>query len=398
MSKHLLWTCLIVMASLTISCAPLPRVSAADPTSATPIRTPQSVRPPTAVPLPRGPHTIYVVDPHNGELLSSILIVDPDSLRVVGGIGARYTPEIAFTPDGVRLYVADSYSSRVIRGEHHDVVSVYDARTSALIHDDVEIRNRLLYKVFPDAHPFTFLSRDGGRLFVGQYGDPDIHAMRMTVLDAETFKTLAEYPYPDGDLVPLLDGRLLSVGFGRLQFVQPLTGDTETVPEPPPTQPAPPSPSSAWALSAADHFYRIVFDTQTQAHIRVIDLTQTPPNVIADRVALDIPQRTFSGIDRIAIAPDESRLYVVLAVVQTSDQNSPTEIWALDTKTWTRVGVSKPADPAWQIAVSRDGTQLYSVNPFKKSLSIFDTASFREIGVMHDLGDTPALIVVPPSG
>ena len=59
------------------------------------------------------------------------------------------------------------------------------------------------------------------------------------------------------------------------------------------------------------------------------------------------------------------------------------------------MGVLKPSDPAWQFALSKDGSQLYTVNPFKKSLLILDTAAFTQVAVIHELGDTPALIVVP---
>ena len=48
------------------------------------------------------------------------------------------------------------------------------------------------------------------------------------------------------------------------------------------------------------------------------------------------------------------------------------------------------------VAVSRDGRQLYTVNPFKRSFSVFDPITFRELGTLHNIGDTPALVVIPP--
>ena len=42
-------------------------------------------------------------------------------------------------------------------------------------------------------------------------------------------------------------------------------------------------------------------------------------------------------------------------------------------------------------------TSLIFIALLKKTLSIFDAANFREIAVMHDLGETPAQVVVPPS-
>ncbi len=91
----------------------------------TAVATPQPIRPPTATPISIGGRPIYVVDPRGGGLLSRVLVIDPDAQRVVEQIQTRYAPEIAISPEGRRLFVADSYSTQVVRGEHHDVVSVY---------------------------------------------------------------------------------------------------------------------------------------------------------------------------------------------------------------------------------------------------------------------------------
>jgi hypothetical protein len=127
-----------------------------------------------------------------------------------------------------------------------------------------------------------------------------------------------------------------------------------------------------------------------------VDLAATPPRVLNERVGLQALQGFQIGFGQIATSPGESRLYIGVITGKHSDNGSPDEIWAYDVKSWARVGVFQPSDPVFQFSVSGDGAQLYTVNPFKKSISIFDTASFREIAVMHDLGETPAQVVVPP--
>lgn len=397
MSKWWPHRLLAAVALMVTTCAPLPREpsvpSAALPT-ATVLATPQPtiIRPLTATPEPLGRHVIYVVDPRNGELLSQILVVDPDTRRVVRGLRTRASPEIAFSPDGQKVYVADSYQSRVIRGESHDVFSVYDPVSGQLLHDDVEIPQRLLYKLFPGGGVGNLIvSRDGRRLFVGQYGDPDIHALRLAVLDAEQLKTLSEFKHPCGAswLFPLQNGNLLCAGSGQAGLFDPSSGKTAPVPGSLPAESAP-------ALSSSgDRLYLVSYDARAPAAVTVVDLASSPPAVLAERVPLDIPsgfQPSFS----VASGPDESRLYVGVLAKEHSGSGTADEIEAFNTRTWQRVGQFKPTDPAWHFAVSNDGTQLYTVNPFKKSLSILDTATFREIAVMHDLGETPAQIVVPP--
>ncbi|MGE5264793.1 MAG: YncE family protein [Acidobacteriota bacterium] len=396
MSRRGLYALLMFIALLVAACAPAISTPSGGVTPAVsttkPVATPEPIRPPTASPIPLGKHAIFVVDPRNGDPVSRILVIDADAQRVVSTLVARYTPEIVFSPDGRRLYLADSYASRVIRGDWHDVVSVYDARSGELLHDEVGIPKRLLYKGFPNAHPYMFLSRDGSRLFVGKYGDPDIHMLRVAVMDSATFQSLAEWVQPNcWTLLPLLDGQLLCAGGMQPSILDSMTGRVSQIPGALPAQ-------GVVALSSSrDRLYVVANAAGVETSVTVVDLAATPPRVLDERVALQALQGFQIGYGQIVVSPDESRLYIGVITGKHSDSGSPDEIWAYETGTWTRAGILEPSDPAFQVAISADGTLLYTVNPFKKSLSIFDAASFREIGVMHDLGETPAQVVVPPS-
>ena len=363
----------IALALLASACAPINRV------------TPEPARPITATPLPRSDHPIYIVDPHNGDLVSRIIIVDPETARVVGGFAARYTPEIAISPDGKRLYLADSYSTQVIRGDHHDVVSMYDLVSGNLLRDDVEIPNRLLYKVYPTGQPFMFLSRDGKRIFIGKYGAPDIHAMRMTVLDAETFKTLGEYAYPAcTQILSLEDGRLACIAQAKIEIRDALTGVLMATISLPIT-----SAVLAELAASGERLYIVSSDA------RVVVINIVTLRVDGDPIRIDLSRDSQVGGNHHALARDESRMYVGVMSGDNRYQGLANEIWVLDTRTWMRVGIISPADPAFHIAVSADGSQLYTINPFKKSMDIFDTKTFSQTGLIHDLGETPARVVVP---
>lgn len=131
------------------------------------------------------------------------------------------------------------------------------------------------------------------------------------------------------------------------------------------------------------------------AYVTVVDFTASSPRLIADRVALNPPAGSVVGFNQIGVAPDGSRLYLGLMQGEQRYKGLADEIWAFDTQTWVRVGAVEPTGLAFHLAVSADGQQLYTVNPFEKTLAIFDTATFRELEVLHKLGETPALIVVP---
>ncbi|HBY92717.1 MAG TPA: hypothetical protein DEP84_01945 [Chloroflexi bacterium] len=353
--------------------------------------TPEVQVPVTATPEPLEGRPIYVLDPRDGDLVSQVLVVDPARRRVVRTFRARYTPDLVFSPDGRRLYVADSYSTQVIRGEQRDVLSVYDAVTGELLLDDRPVPDRLLYKVFPLGTRNLFLSPDGERLFVRKYGDPDVHRLRLAVLDAETLEMRAEYPAcSDGELWSLPGRRLICVSRAVIQLIDPLTGATTHQEFLPPGRIV-----ATAAAPAGDRLYVITNDVQ----VSVIDLTILPPRAIAQPVLLDAPPEAQVAPFQIALAPDGARLYLGFWTGKQPDGNlaEADEVWAFDTRTWARLGTFTPPEPAFNLAVSADGHQLYTVNPFERTLSIFDTATFQEVGILRDLGETPALIVVPRS-
>lgn len=182
-----------VLLLLLAACAvPAPRAAAPDPLATATLEAPEPQMPIIATPASLGRHPIYVLDPQGGELISRIWVIDPQTQKVVRSFAARYTPDLAFSSDGRRLYVADSYSTQVIRGEWRDVLSVYDPFTGDLLREEVAVPDRLKYKLLPHGRRYLLVSPDGRRLFVRKYGDPDVHQLRLSVLDSKTFEVLAE--------------------------------------------------------------------------------------------------------------------------------------------------------------------------------------------------------------
>jgi DNA-binding beta-propeller fold protein YncE len=351
--------------------------------------TPVAQEPVTATPVPLSDHAIYVVDTRGGDPVSHILIVNPDIPRVERTFWARGTPDIAFSPDGRKLYVADSYLTQVIRGTERSALSVYDPLTGDLLHDDVSVPGRLLYKLFPMGVPNLFLSHNGRRIFAGKYGDPDIHNLRLSVLDADTLTPLAEYQRPEClGLWPLPDGRLVCAAPSSVRFINPLTGETSgaalLLPEM--------QPVATILAPAGDRLYLL----ESAGRVTIITLAGDAPQLAAQSVTLDHPSGAIVGANHLAVAPDGSRLYVGYLMGEGQNQGLAAEVWAYDAHTWAAVGQFHPADPAFHLAVSATGRQLYTVNPFARSLAVLDTATYREVGVLHDLGETPARVVVPP--
>ena len=319
--------CCQLAAALLVSCATAvpaaapnasPGLLPSGPVAAPP--PPQQV--PTALPPPRPEQPIppkrpiYILDPNFGSFqrLSRIIAIDPDrQTRTLGGKATRYAPDVAFSPDGRRMYVADSYWTQVTRGETRDALSVYDTLTSDILADDVPIPRRLKYKGYPMGQPFLFTSEDGSRLYVMKYGDPDVRQVRLAVLDAETLQTLGEGPYPPcGRRVQVLADRWVCVnsmgsvdaGFTISLEIVDLEGGVvlERL-----LSFEAPGPDGATAAVAPSADGARLYDISRNASVTIVDM---PGRTVLARKQLQIPSGFRLLHESVALSPDEKLLYL----------------------------------------------------------------------------------------
>ncbi|MBI4670440.1 MAG: hypothetical protein HY741_02060 [Chloroflexi bacterium] len=385
-------------ASLPIS--PTPTAHPSVTSSSSPRVTPTGIAarapapPPTALPQTLGKHPVYVLDVRNGGLISELIGIDPDVRKSISALPLRYAPEVIFSPSGEKMYVWDTYYTRVTRGEWHDVLSVFDAKTLGLETDNVPVPDRLRYKLFPVGDLWTFVSPDGAQLFVGKYGKSDIHALRLTVLDATTFAQTAEYSFPacdDNRVHVLKNRRLLCLNGGNLNLIASLTGQATTL-----VKLAPRGTQTTFLSPERDRWYHL----DREGHVTVVDIAASPPRILVENQQLEVPPQHAPGwAHQTVMTQDGARLY--LGLVPTSGEGFGAGvvdvIRVYDTQTWKLVGEVKPRDPAQYIALSRDGTQLYMTNAEKKTFAIYDALRLSELGVMREVGISPSQILIPPN-
>ncbi len=294
--------------------------------------------PVTATPLPAPTlpeHPIYVIDPNDQGILSYIYLINADTAQVVWTITTRTRPDAALSPDGKRLYVADSYRTQVTRGELREVISVYDAASGELILGDDPLPQRLLYKGWPQpGHPNLFLSNDGRLVFAGLYGDPDIHQLRLAVLDAESLHVLEVNGWPD------------------------------------------------CAGKEPGEFAREACRRLTTLHV--------------DRPfgKIDLPEG-WNESGETLLALDKKRFYVGFDTRFPEADFFTDQVGVYDWATRERLAVLQLPGPVNQIALSADGKQLYAISPFTRSLAIYSTATYEALEVMEDLGKSPAFMLTP---
>lgn len=78
---------------------------------------------------PNPPHRFFV----GGFTQLSFGIFDADSGKMEGSIPSGYVPNLAIAPDNSQFYVSETYWTHGARGDRHDLLSVYDAKTLNLV-------------------------------------------------------------------------------------------------------------------------------------------------------------------------------------------------------------------------------------------------------------------------
>jgi hypothetical protein len=282
------------------------------------------------------------------------------------------------------------------------VLSVYDAITKEVLVDDLAMPDRLKYKVYPLGDPHLFLSEDGSRLFLMKYGEPDLHQLRLTILDVETLQVLHEGPWPPcGHRVQALADRWICAntafpteipagsGFSislSLDLVDPWTGiKVETLLSVEDLQ------RGVAALASSSDGNRL-YVVDREMFVAVVDLREQR---VLERGKLEVLEEWQLIGDTIALSSDGQRLFLGFATGRIRDRSLVGEVWVYDTTTWERVATIQLQDPAMHFALSGAGDQLYAVSPVGQSLMIYDTRTYHEIAVLSDLGGSPARVVVP---
>lgn len=377
------WLCLV---TLLVSCTP-------GTAEAVPAATP----PPTATPEPLPDDLIYAVDPADGGFLSHVFAVDAHQPRIAFALETRMLPEVTLSHDGRFLYVADSYLSRVTRGEQHDAYSVYDAHTGRLLQADLPLPHRLLYKAVPHiGYPNFFLAADDSRLFVGRYGDPEIGRIRLSGVEPDTGEILFTAPYPPCDqMVQAWADRWLCLNGkankAELVWVHPdETTQIETLFS------FTDGGADRFALTANGRFLFVLGRGQPteESAVPVWRFDLEAKTVWGEVGKVSLPRDLAVAWQGVALSPDASRLFVMLAPRPCCGLLFD-GMWVFDTTSWEQAGTLTLSQPASHLAVSGDGETLYVVSPDAQQLSYYDANTLALEGVLEGLGERPFQLLIP---
>lgn len=135
---------------------------------------------------PRSPHWVYLYDyVFDNEIDERVYLIDGDSYRRLGQIGAGFYASINLSPDGATTAVASTYFARGSRGARTDVVEFTDNTTLAVTHEILLPSKRALSV----SSLFNLAYSGDGHLLYAAYMTP---AASFGVLDPAAGKVLGE--------------------------------------------------------------------------------------------------------------------------------------------------------------------------------------------------------------
>jgi methylamine dehydrogenase heavy chain len=351
----------------------------------------------TVDPLPPPvPTRMYVQDVALSHIVDGRLhIVDGATMRYEGMLGTGLTGLVALAPDRREIYVATSYLSRLNRGTRTDTVDVYDSQTLALKEEIV------IPPKHAQALPYkgVMAVTSDGRFILVQNATP---ASSIAVVDRKASKPVAEVPTPGcwGILLASTSARRFTTVCGDgtlLTFTLDEAGQVADEQRSERLFDPDKDPVFTQTENHGDEYLFLSFNGQIRsANLGGAKALPGDSWSLLDEAARKEGWRP-GGYQPFAWHPASGRLYVAMhpAGAEGSHKNPAAEIWAIDTKTRTRVARA-PGNNAVALALSREAQpRLFGIDPLSAGFLRYDTAPDLKFAERKDgFGEAPILILM----
>lgn len=358
---------------------------------------------------------LYVVasdyDTHTGR----ILVVDPESGRVVGGFTRGYQPDLLPALDANRLFI--SYDRMVGETAAGAFEAVDASSGTVLMHvDEAESRGGM-HGVYRSQ---MALSRDGAWLFRYKTWISDVNGTsnwletfdiaRNALLPGKAFLPLCG----DATIVPSTERRTLFVVCSRSEDIRVVTlsdsGGVPTgamprvsvgpgqIPGFPPRAFLQDGARTLTVINSDGSFLHVDTASRNVIHRDVVDRAARQVPAPADRPVAGRRPNAQNPRDWLAgravgapggvLSPDGSRIY--LGVMGKTDS----EIAVLTSDTLERLGTIPFTRPFVSFTISSDGAKVYAVDRKGGAVAVIDAASGKELRIIPGLGPGPVFAVV----
>jgi len=336
---------------------------------------------------------VYVDDARAFEAFTQQFVIDGNTARYAGTLDTGLLPVPVTSPDGSKLYVADTHYSDYSYGTRNDLIRIYDPRTLTQTGEIDIPEGRFLAMAVTS---YTHISPDGKYLVFYQF----VPTNGVGVVDLEAGKFLGTldtaqcvYAFPATNrrvVTACRDGSLLQVTFDENgKEVKKTTTKPFHDPIKEPT------------------FDDVAFDPQTGklffislwGTVYPVDISGDQPEIGQSWDLLTEQERKAGylpgGWQVSAYDPKTKRLYVLMDERAKWSQHSESNyVWIYDTTNGKRVGEINLAHQARSLYVDQGSpSYLYALSSEEQNLTIYDAKTGAVHGFIDGLGHEPVIMV-----
>ena len=354
---------------------------------------------------------LYVIDTTGGRLDSKVLVIDPQTGRLLKSLDAGYGPQIAVSPGGRLLYLTFVDYPEGPDSRWFPKLSVIDTRTWKVVLS-VDNPDNPRWGHYP---PYSALypSPSGERVYIpkrrtigsldvgGAPVSQDIHWIETFDFKQGRFlSTNVGLPHCTGAQVfPLgkpWDIGIMCSGENLLMQVK-LTQDggiRKTAHRYIPVSPQ-------WVGNAPNGIVQTVLSPDREVFTvctrdgQLMRVNASDGRIESVGSKQDLAGR-YVASTKCAVSPDGRLLYTACDLIG-DYEGGYDEILVFDTESLRLVSSFNPDDEIWSLAMSGDGRRLYASAPKAKKVVVFDATTF-EVIKSFAVGSSPSEIVFSSSG
>lgn len=342
------------------------------------------------LPFPPEPHRAYVVDVEFENMIATrVTVIDPDNKRMLGMLSTGGMAPMVPSRDQKRLYTADTYWSRYVRGTRTDMLTAWDSSTLSPLWE-VEIPPKRANSI-TERYALTTSSDDR---FVYIYNFTP--STSVTVVDVQARKAVNEIAISGCILnYPVGARRFASLcGDGSLQVLTLDDNGKEVSRHQTPMFDPNQVKMVERAVAKGDTYYF----TTTEGVVHPVDLSGDKPKFLPtwSLVSEDEKKAGWApgGWQMMALAPQLDRLYVLMHPDHQPLmwEDPSTIVWVYDLKTRKKIGTLEAPGLMWSLHATSDANPLLLGTTVTGDMEVFDLKSGKYTGTVEKVAKTPTLI------
>lgn len=342
------------------------------------------------LPFPPEPHRAYVVDVEFENMIATrVTVIDPDNKLMLGMLSTGGMAPMVPSRDQKRLYTADTYWSRYVRGTRTDMLTAWDSSTLSPLWE-VEIPPKRANSI-TERYALTTSSDDR---FVYIYNFTP--STSVTVVDVQARKAVNEIAISGCILnYPVGARRFASLcGDGSLQVLTLDDNGKEVSRHQTPMFDPNQVKMVERAVAKGDTYYF----TTTEGVVHPVDLSGDKPKFLPtwSLVSEDEKKAGWApgGWQMMALAPQLDRLYVLMHPDHQPLmwEDPSTIVWVYDLKTRKKIGTLEAPGLMWSLHATSDANPLLLGTTVTGDMEVFDLKSGKHTGTVEKVAKTPTLI------